>query len=77
MEEKGVWLSPQVSVYTFHPTGYSANQKRKHDKAYNGLDNLFKNIKKVGFKKIVFGTDMVLTVGKLYEINKEFEYRTK
>ncbi len=77
MKEKGVWLSPQVSAFTFYPNGYTTNQKKKHDQAYKGLDNLFKNVKKIGFEKIVFGTDMVLNVKKLYEVNKEFEYRSK
>lgn len=77
MKEKDMWLSPQVIVYTYHPNGYTDDQKAKHDQAYDGIDNMFKSAKKVGFDNIVFGSDIITSLDELAQINKEFEHRTK
>lgn len=77
MKEKDVWLSPQVSVYTYYPKGYTEDQKKKHDQAFNGIDNMFKLVKKVGFKNVSFGTDIITAPEKMAEINNEFVFRTK
>lgn len=77
MKDTGTWLSPQVIAYTFHPLGYTEDQKKKHDQAYDGIDHMFKACKKVGFDKIVFGSDIITDPGKLEEINDEFKFRSK
>lgn len=77
MKEKDMWLSPQVIVYTYHPNGFTDDQKAKHDQAYDGIDNMFKAAKKVGFENIVFGSDIITSLDELAQINKEFELRTK
>jgi imidazolonepropionase-like amidohydrolase len=77
MEEHDVWLSPQVLVYTYHPAGYTDDQKAKHDLAYSGIDAMFKAAKKTGFKNIAFGTDVITDPEKLKLINNEFELRTQ
>ena len=77
MKDKGVWLSPQVIVYTYHPLGYTDDQKAKHDEAYAGIDNLFKAVKKIGFDKIAFGSDIITDLEMLKRINEEFLYRTE
>jgi len=77
MKEKGVWLSPQVIVYTFIPKGYTEDQANKHRQAYAGIDNMFKIAKKIGFDKIVFGSDIITDPETLAHINDEFKYRAK
>ncbi|RLA60568.1 MAG: amidohydrolase family protein [Epsilonproteobacteria bacterium] len=77
MKDNDVWLSPQVIVFTYHPNGYTDDQKKKHDQAFDGIDNMFKAAKKIGFKKIVFGSDIVTSLDELAHINNEFEFRTK
>jgi len=77
MKKKGTWLSPQVIVYTFHPNGYTEDQKAKHDQAYAGIDRMFKTAKKIGFKKIGFGSDIISDPNMLSRINEEFVHRAK
>lgn len=77
MKKKGVWLSPQVIVYTYHPLGYTDDQKAKHDQAYAGIDNMFKTAKKVGFDNIAFGSDIITDLAMLNRINEEFVHRSK
>lgn len=77
MKEHGTWLSPQVIVYTYHPHGYTDDQKAKHDQAFDGIDNMFKAAKKIGFDNIVFGSDLITSLEELSQINKEFELRTQ
>jgi imidazolonepropionase-like amidohydrolase len=77
MKEKGTWLSPQVLTFTRHPLGYTDDQKAKHDQALAGIDNMFKLAKKIGFTKIVLGTD-VITSPEVFATNiTELELRTK
>ena len=77
MKNKGVWLSPEVIVYTFHPKGYTEDQKAKHDQAFAGIDNMFKLCKKIGFTNIVFGSDIITDPETMKKINEEFVHRTK
>ena len=77
MKDNDMWLSPQVIVYTYHPNGFTDDQKQKHDQAFDGIDNMFKAAKKVGFENIVFGSDIITSLDELSQVNKEFELRTK
>jgi imidazolonepropionase-like amidohydrolase len=77
MKEKGIWLSPQVIVYTFHPRGYTEDQKKKHDAAFAGIDRMFTLAKKIGFDKIVFGSDIITDPEMIKRINDEFKFRAK
>ena len=77
MKEKGVWLSPQVIVFTFIPKGYTEDQANKHRQAYAGIDNMFTLCKKIGYDKIVFGSDIITDPETLNHINDEFKYRAK
>jgi len=77
MKEKNIWLSPQVIVYTYHPKGYTEDQKAKHDQAFDGIDNMFSLAKKIGFKKIAFGSDIITDIEMMKRMNEEFKYRTK
>lgn len=77
MKEKGIWLSPQVTAFTFIPHGYTEDQKQKHEQALAGIDNMFTIAKKIGFDKIGFGSDIITSPEMLKKINDEFVYRTK
>ena len=77
MKKKGIWLSPQVIVYTYHPRGYTEDQKAKHDEAFAGIDSMFTIANKIGFKKIAFGSDIITDPEMLKRINEEFVHRTK
>lgn len=77
MKEHEIWLSPQVIVFTFIPHGYTEDQANKHRQAYAGIDNMFKAAKKIGYDKIVFGSDIITDPEMLRRINEEFVHRTK
>lgn len=77
MKDHDVWLSPQVIVYTFIPHGYTEDQANKHRQAYSGIDNMFKICKKIGYDKIVFGSDIITDPETMEKINDEFTYRTE
>ncbi|WP_077028136.1 metal-dependent hydrolase family protein [Fuerstiella marisgermanici] len=77
MKEKDVWLSPQVSIYSYYPPGFDADRKAKMDRAFNGLDTMFRAAKKIGIKKIVFGTDIISSPEQVRGMNHEFTHRTK
>lgn len=77
MQEKGIWLSPQVITYTVHPLGYTEDQKAKHDEAYDGIDRMMTTAKKIGLEKIAFGTDIFTDPELLARANDEFKLRTK
>jgi imidazolonepropionase-like amidohydrolase len=77
MMDKDIWLSPQVIVYTYHPRGYSEDQKKKHDQAFAGIATMFTTAKKIGFKKIAFGSDIITDPEMLMRINEEFVQRSR
>ena len=77
MKDEGVWLSPQVIVYTYHPRGYTDDQKEKHDQAFAGIDNMFKTAKRIGFDRIAFGTDVITDLEMLKRANEEFVHRAE
>lgn len=77
MKKKGVWLSPQVSVFMDIPKGYTEDQANKHRQAQAGIDNMFTLCKKIGFTKIAFGSDIFTDLEALKRINDEFVLRTQ
>jgi imidazolonepropionase-like amidohydrolase len=77
MKKHDIWLSPQVIVFTFIPKGYTEDQANKHRQAYAGIDHMFTTAKKIGFDKIVFGSDIITDPEMLRRINEEFVHRTK
>lgn len=77
MKAQGVWLSPQVIVYTTHPLGYTEDQKAKHDEAYAGIDRMMGTAQKLGFDKIAFGSDIITDPELLQRVNDEFMLRSK
>ncbi|MGH8470131.1 MAG: amidohydrolase family protein [Gammaproteobacteria bacterium] len=77
MKDKGIWLSPQVLLFTTEPLCYTEDQLRKHRQAYAGIANMFRTANKIGFDKIAFGSDIITDPEVLKRINKEFVYRSK
>jgi imidazolonepropionase-like amidohydrolase len=77
MMDNDVWLSPQVSVYTYIPAGFNEDQAVKHRRAYSGIDEMFKTAKEIGFKNIVFGSDIISSPKEIETILGEFNKRTK
>ena len=77
MKDKKVWLSPQVSVYTFIPHGYTEDQSNKHRQAFAGIDNMFEIAKKIGYDQIVFGSDVITDMEMVKRFPEEFVHRSK
>jgi len=77
MKDKDIWLSPQVSVYTYIPKGYTEDQAEKHRQAFAGIDHMFTLCKKIGFTKIAFGSDIITEPEQMAKINDEFKFRAK
>ena len=59
MKDNDVWLSPQITVYTFIPGGFTEDQAAKHRQAYAGIDWMFKAAKEIRFENIVVGSDII------------------
>ncbi|RKF18165.1 amidohydrolase family protein [Alginatibacterium sediminis] len=76
-DQGDVWLSPQVSVYTFIPAGYTEGQAHKHHQAFEGIDHMFKTAKEIGFDKIVIGSDIISNPEAIAKINEEFTFRAQ
>jgi len=77
MKEHDVWLSPQVVVFQSDLKGFTADQIKKQEQANAGLDNMFTLAKKIGYEKIVFGSDFLTDPEQLNHLNDEFTARTK
>lgn len=77
MKDNDVWLSPQVSVYTYIPGGYTEDQARKHRQAYAGIDAMFTTAREIGFKNIVLGSDIIADPKKIDTILDELKLRSK
>ena len=77
MKEKDVWLSPQVIAFTYYPSGFTTDQKKKMDQAYAATEKMFKTAKKIGMEKISFGSDIITNPEKMKEINNEFKLRSQ
>jgi len=77
MKKKGIWLSPQVMVFKNEIKGLNEEQKKKYDTVTGGTETLFAMAKKIGYKKLAFGTDIVTDPKTLLRMNEEFVWRTK
>lgn len=77
MKDNDVWLSPQVSVYTFIPAGFNEGQAAKHRQAFAGIDTMFAAAKKIGFENIVMGSDIISDAEAIKDITKEFTFRAQ
>ena len=77
MKEKGIWISPQILLFKSEIKGLDEEQKKKHEEVAKGTDSLFAMLKKIGYEKIAFGTDIVTDPNTLMLINEEFVYRTQ
>jgi imidazolonepropionase-like amidohydrolase len=77
MKDKGIWLSPQVIVYTTELKGGTADQNAKMRQAQAGTANLLSMAKKMGFENIAFGTDIVTDPEVIARMNDEFVLRTQ
>ncbi len=77
MQEKGIWLSPQIMVFKNEIKGLNEEQKKKYDEVTKGTENLFAMAKNVGYTKLAFGTDVVTDPRTLLRMNEEFVHRTK
>lgn len=75
--DNDVWLSPQVSVYTFIPPGYTEGQAAKHRQAYAGIDQMFQIAKEIGFDNMVIGSDIISSPDAIDTINGEFTFRAQ
>lgn len=77
MQQKGIWLSPQIMVFKNEIKGLNDEQKKKYDEVTKGTDNLFAMARKIGYEKLAFGTDIVTDPNTLLRMNEEFVHRTK
>jgi len=77
MKDKDVWLSPQITVYTFIPGGYTEDQAAKHRQAYAGIDSMFTAAKEIGFENIVVGSDIITAPTRIDTILDELKLRAK
>jgi len=78
--EKGAFLSTQTGVYfSDAPENWSEESKMKHDKARDGIDNLFKLAKKYN-AKITIGSDYVDNAeqkkGQSFELSNRLKWWT-
>lgn len=55
----------------------NADQLEKQRQALDGLNDLMTNANKIGYRNIVFGTDIVTSLDELKRINQELLIRTQ
>lgn len=77
MESRGIWLSPQVMVFSNPILGLTAEQQERHRRIQEGTANLFQTAKRIGYSRIAFGTDIVTDPEMLKRSNEEFVLRTQ
>ena len=77
MNKKRIWLSPQVLVFKQEFNGMNADQLAKQRQAYDGLNDLMTTANEIGYKNIVFGTDIVTSLKALESTNQELVIRTQ
>ncbi len=75
--KKDAWLSVQTLVFVNTPAGMDAGQIARFQEALKGLDHMFALLKKKGYKKIAFGTDVIGDPVLMARENEEFTIRTK
>jgi imidazolonepropionase-like amidohydrolase len=75
MQEKGVWLSPQVMIFEQKINGFNEDQLAKQRQAAEGLDALMRHAADLDYRNIVFGEDMVTSLEGLNRINQELVRR--
>lgn len=75
MQDKGIWLSPQVMIFEQKINGFTPDQLAKQQQALDGLDTLMRNAADLDYRNIVFGEDMVTSLGGLNLINQELVRR--
>jgi imidazolonepropionase-like amidohydrolase len=72
-----VWMSVQALVFVNTPAGQTPAVNARFAQALSELDNMFKLIKKKGYKKVAFGTDVIGDPALMARQNEEFTLRTK
>lgn len=77
IKDHDVWLSPQVSVYTYIPAGYTEGQADKHRAAFAGIDQMFTIAREIGFENIEFGSDIISSPKDIENLLGEFTKRAK
>jgi imidazolonepropionase-like amidohydrolase len=77
MKDKDAWLSPQITVYTYIPGGFTEDQAAKHRQAYAGIDSMFTAAKEIGFENIVVGSDIITAPTRIDTILDELKLRAK
>ncbi|CAL8978989.1 Imidazolonepropionase [Propionicimonas sp. T2.31MG-18] len=77
MEEKGIWLSPQVMVFSNPIHGLTAEQQDRYRRIQEGTATLFETAKRIGYTRIAFGTDIVTDPETLKRSSEEFVLRTQ
>jgi len=77
MKDKGVWLSPQVMVFQTEIRGLTPDQQAKQRQARDGIDEMMKAAREVGFENIVLGEDIVTNLDAVGHIGEELTLRTR
>lgn len=75
MKDHDIWLSAQAMVFKNPILGLDEEQEKKFKEVQTGTDNLFAMCKKLDFKKLAFGTDIVTDPKTLVRMNEEFVHR--
>ena len=77
MNERDVWLSPQVVVFQQEMGGMNADQLAKQRQARDGVSSLLTAANNLGYRNIVFGTDIVTSLSELRNGNRELVLRSE
>ena len=77
MQQRDIWFSPQIMLFKNEPKGLDEEQKKKFEIVAQGTEKVFALVKKIGYSKLAFGTDIVTDPATLLRMNEEFVYRTQ
>ena len=77
MKKKGVWLSPQVLVFQSEIRGLTPDQQAKQKQARDGIDQMMRTAREIGYDRIVFGEDVITNPEALAAIGTELVLRRR
>jgi len=77
MQQRDIWFSPQIMLFKNEPKGLDEEQKKKFKVVAQGTEQVFALVKRIGYSKLAFGTDIVTDPATLLRMNEEFVYRTQ
>jgi len=77
LKARGAWLSPQVLVFESEIHGLNPVQQQRQRDAHESIDTMMRAVRELGFRNIVFGSDLITDLASLERVGEELVLRTR